>query len=264
MLLDNLNRILDSGALASVLTARVWKDRILGVSKTVRAPNLAVWLASGNNTRLSRELIRRTVWCRLDSRTDAPWERTGFRHKNLMKWVKEHGSELVWAALVLCQAWIAAGRPAGERTLGMFESWAETMGGILQAAGVPGLLANAQTFRQQAGDKAGEWREFVVAWWQQFVGERVGVHALFELAEREKLLGSVLGEKQGRAAQTRLGMALAKMPGRVIGSHRLLAEDDDYKGRRTYRLEPMPSSASAGDSNPLQEADDGQEFELSG
>jgi hypothetical protein len=42
VLLDNLNRILDSGALASVLTSRVWKDRVLGVSKTVRIPNLAV------------------------------------------------------------------------------------------------------------------------------------------------------------------------------------------------------------------------------
>jgi hypothetical protein len=263
ILLDNLNRILDAGALASVLTSRVWKDRVLGVSKTVRAPNLAVWLASGNNTRLSRELIRRTVWCRLDARTDAPWERTGFRHKNLMKWVKQHRGELVWAALVLCQAWIAAGRLPGTQTLGMFESWAETMGGILQVAGVTGLLTNATTFRQQATDKAGDWREFVVAWWQQFAGERVGVHALFELAEREQLLGSVLGDKQGRAAQTRLGMALAKMRGRVIGSYRILADDDDHKGRRTYRLESIPSPAASDDDAPLLQAD-GREFELIG
>jgi hypothetical protein len=145
----------------------------------------------------------------------------------------------------------------------MFESWAETMGGILQVAGVPGLLANAKKFRQTAADKAGEWREFVVAWWQQFAGERVGVHALFELAERERLLGSVLGDKQGRAAQTRLGMALAKMRERVIGSYRVVAEDDDHKGRRTYRLEPLSPPTTGDDATPLRETD-GQEFELSG
>src|SRR5262249_3942380 len=65
VLLDNLSRVLDCGALASALTSRVWKDRILGVSKTARVPNTCIWMASGNNTRLSRELIRRTLWCRI-------------------------------------------------------------------------------------------------------------------------------------------------------------------------------------------------------
>src|SRR5262249_32643245 len=147
ILLDNLSRTLDSGALASALTTRTWKDRILGVSKMAALPNTAVWLASGNNTVLSRELIRRTLWCRLDARVDVPSEREGFRHPHLVRWAKQHRGELVWGALTLCQAWVAAGRPAGEQTLGMFESWAEVLGGILQVAGVPGLLANAREFR---------------------------------------------------------------------------------------------------------------------
>ncbi len=257
LLLDNLNRILDSGALASVLTARVWKDRILGVSKTVRVPNLALWLASGNNTRLSRELIRRTVWCRLDSRTDAPWERSGFRHKNLTKWVKERRGELVWAALVLCQAWIAAGRPAGEETLGMFESWAETMGGILRVAGVPGLLANARRFRQAAADKGSEWGAFVAAWWARFGAEPVGVKGLFQLVTEEKLLDSVLGDKGEASQRIRLGLALGKARDRVVGEYRVLGGEEDHSCRQTYRLERVasqpPGTEAAGDT-----------FELSG
>jgi hypothetical protein len=85
ILLDNLSRVLDSASLASALTCRVWKDRVLGVSKTAVLPNVAVWLASGNNSRLSRELIRRTILTRLDAKTDVPWERTGFRHPNLLE-----------------------------------------------------------------------------------------------------------------------------------------------------------------------------------
>jgi hypothetical protein len=104
VLLDNLNRPLDSGALASALTCRVWKDRLLGVSKTARLANRCVWLASGNNTRLSRELIRRTLWCRLDARVDAPWERSSFRHPDLVGWAKANRGALVRAALTLCQA----------------------------------------------------------------------------------------------------------------------------------------------------------------
>jgi hypothetical protein len=243
-----------------VLTTRIWKDRVLGVSKTARLPNLAVWLASGNNTRLSRELIRRTVWCRLDARTDAPWERTQFRHKNLSAWAKAHRGELVWAALVLCQAWVAAGRPAGKETLGMFESWAETMGGILEVVGVPSLLANAKKFRQEAADKASEWREFVTAWWQALGDKRVGVQALHELAEREQLLDSVLGDKEGRAAKTRLGVALTRARGRVIGAYRIIADDEDHSGRKTYRLELLPAGAQTGKATAAGE----EHFELTG
>lgn len=241
ILLDNLNRSLDSAALASVLTSRVWKDRVLGVSKTMRSPNLAVWLASGNNTRLSRELVRRTVWCRLDSRSDAPWERTRFRHKNLLKWVKEHRGELVWAALVLCQAWMAAGKPAGVQTLGMFESWAETLGGILQVSGVPDLLSNATTFRQQAADTAGDWRAFVAAWWIRFQGEPVGVKDLFQLVTEEKLLDAVLGDKGERSQRIRLGCALGKARDRIVGSYRIHCDEEDHSRRQTYRLQQVAS-----------------------
>jgi hypothetical protein len=48
LVLDNLNHVLDSGALAAALTATTWKDRLLGFSRTVTVPNTATWLASGN------------------------------------------------------------------------------------------------------------------------------------------------------------------------------------------------------------------------
>jgi putative DNA primase/helicase len=90
IVLDNLSRILDTSSLAAVLTSRVWKDRILGYTKTASLPNTAVWMASGNNCRMSRELARRTLWCRLDAKADAPWERTSFRHPNLLRWAKDN------------------------------------------------------------------------------------------------------------------------------------------------------------------------------
>jgi hypothetical protein len=43
----------------------------------------------------------------------------------------------------------------------MFESWVETIGGILDVAGVTGLLANAGEFRPNRADQVAEWRTFV-------------------------------------------------------------------------------------------------------
>jgi hypothetical protein len=255
ILLDNLNRTLDSGALAGALTTNVWKDRILGVSKTATLPNRAVWVASGNNTRLSRELIRRTLWCRLDSQTDAPWDRTGFRHPNLLAWVRENRGRLVWAALTLCQAWVATGRPAGKQTLGMFESWAEVIGGILDVVGVPGLLANAKDFRQTATDKASEWLAFVAAWWQAHADKRVGVEDLFKLATGQKLLDSVLGDQGERSQRTRLGRQLGKMRDRVIGEHQIVADEEDNSRRQTYHLKVSPKTVTTPPPAPPTQSD---------
>jgi DNA primase len=253
VLLDNLNRVLDSAALAAALTCRVWKDRVLGVSKTATLPNTAVWLASGNNTRMSRELIRRTVWSRLDAKVDAPWERSVFRHPNLIGWAKANRGALVGAALTLCQAWVAEGKPPGKQVLGMFESWAETIGGILDVAGVPGLLANAKEFRADRADKVSEWRAFVAAWWHEHASEKVGVDQLFALAVRDKLLDSVLGDKGERSQRIRLGQAMVKAADRVYGDYRVERAGDDHKGRQQYRLqqvaakpaETKPDEASA-------------------
>jgi hypothetical protein len=256
VLLDNLKRILDSGALASVLTSRTWKDRILGKSKTASLPNMCVWLASGNNTSLSRELIRRTIWVRLDAQVDAPWERNGFRHPNLFSWAKSNRSRLVWAALTLCQAWIAGGRPAGQQTLGMFERWAETLGGILDVANVPGFLSNANKFRLSAVDETSEWREFATAWWAKYQDRPVGVQELFDVAVREKLLDRVLGDKGERSQRTRLGQALRKHADRVLGKYRISCTDPDHKERQQYRLEEMPTPVQRPRSMTLDQNED--------
>ena len=112
----------------------------------VRIPVQSVWIATGNNPTVSTEISRRTVRIRLDARFDRPWLRSGFRHQDIRQWAKVHRGELVWASLTIIRAWIAAGRPEGTSTLGMFEQWSKVMGGILQVAGIPGFLGNSVEF----------------------------------------------------------------------------------------------------------------------
>jgi len=53
-------------------------------------------------------IARRLVRIRLDARTDQPWRREGFRHPDLMIWVRANRARLVAACLTLCQAWASA------------------------------------------------------------------------------------------------------------------------------------------------------------
>ena len=193
----------------------------------VTLPVKCLWLASGNNVQMARELIRRTLWSRLDPKVDAPGERAGpdgktkWKHPNLKLWMRENRSRLVIAAVTLCKSWIEAGCKRGDAVMGMFEDWAGVMSGILDNSGVPGLLANRREFRAERADQADEWREFIAAWWTNHamppaIGEPatetvpVGTSKLFDLVIKEKLLDRVIGDEGERSQRTKLGNALKK------------------------------------------------------
>ena len=131
----------------------------------------------GNNLSFSQEIARRVIPCRLDLSRHAaglryaeePWRRTGFRHPHLLAWAQQNRSQLVWAALTLIQAWIAAGRPVGSRTLGSFEDWAAVIGGIVEhAIGGPGASAFLTGLEEVYADAVSERDEkvaFLEAWY---------------------------------------------------------------------------------------------------
>src|SRR5262249_41891167 len=149
ILIDNVqdSRKVDSGALAAALTGTEYTGRILGVSKMGRAPNRALWMMTGNNLDMSREIARRTIVSKLLPVEERPHEprEADFKHP-LPRWAKQHRAELVHAALALVRAWWVAGRPSGEATLATFEAWSHVVGGILKVAGVGGFLGNHREY----------------------------------------------------------------------------------------------------------------------
>ena len=119
VLLDNISHVLDSASLASTLTTTLLTDRFLGQTKMVATPNRALWLATGNNPVLSREIARRAVRVRLDSNVERPWLRDGFLHVDLPGWVRAQRPALVVAVLTLLRSWAQAGRPQGHGPAGL-------------------------------------------------------------------------------------------------------------------------------------------------
>lgn len=212
VLIDNLKRRLEAAAVSAAITAPVWEDRLLGHTEMVRVPVRCIWVATGNNPALSAEMTRRTIRIRLNAKVDRPWLRDGFRHPDLRAWAAAHRGELVWAALTLGRAWLAAGWPEWHRqALGMFERWSRVIGGILQVAGVPGFLGNLEDFYEQSDAEGAAWREFVARWWEAHGEHEVMVSDLWRLiapVEGDPLdLG--LGDGKEQAQKTRLGRLIA-------------------------------------------------------
>jgi DNA primase catalytic core len=247
VLLDNLpeKRVTDSATLASVLTAETWTERLLGATRMLTLPNRAVWLCSANNPRFSLELVRRSVRIRIDPKQDMPWHRSGFRHDPILDWARDNRPKLVRALLTLIWAWVAAGRPAGKRSLGSFESWARVMGGILEVAGIEGFLANATAFYAEADEEGEAWRGFTKAWWEKFGPTPVRVLELNELCDVHELLVRERGDGPARSQQTKLGSLLRAKRERVFGELRIgLARDGGHKGK-LYALSNMKAELAA-------------------
>lgn len=213
--IDNVNRKLDTGALASVLTSTWWTDRALGRSENVTYRNDAVWSLTANNPNLSPELGRRSCWIRLLPDCERPAERQGFRHADLRTWARENRGALVWAFLVLVANWRSNGELPSSLVMGSYEDWARIVGGILSAAGIDGFMANRDAGYKQSGADAAEWRAFFEAWWTRHRDGSLGVKDLVELATKEGLLDDVLGDGGDRSQRTRLGKALGKRVDRI-------------------------------------------------
>lgn len=235
VLIDNLRHRLDSSAVAAALTAPFWEDRILGVSEMARMPIRCVWVATGNNPEFSNEMARRIVRIRLDAHVERPWQRAGFRHPDLLRWVRTNRAHIVAAYLTLCQAWIAAGRPRGTRTIGSYENWSQIVGGVLEIARIEGFLGNLDEMLEASDSEGMVWRNFVCAWWDRFGTAEVGTADLYELALKcEPPLP--LGAGNEKSQRIRLGKALVRMRDRIFDhagiARRIAASGISHQAKR--------------------------------
>lgn len=237
--IDNAReRVLDLPSLAAIVTAPTWTDRILGVSRNVTVPVTCSWVATGNNLRLTTELARRCVPCRIEAAAERPWERdpTTFRHPDLRAWARVRHEDLQRAVLTLGAAWIAAGRPRGTVPLGSFEAYSEALGGLFEVIGVPGWLDNLHRFYRRADITGEEWAPFVAAWWDQHGTYPASTGELRDLADERSMLGSVLGDKGTRSQQVRLGSALARMEGRTYDGRTIARVPNTSTKSNAWRL----------------------------
>lgn len=169
--LDNLPPKLDSPALASLLTASVYQSRILGASKIVSLPNNLVLVGTGNNVECSTEIAKRCVPIRLQPKGPNPERRTNFHYPNLWDHVSGSRRKILSCLIGMVENWIEKGRPKGTTRIGGFESWSESIGGILHVNGFHEWMKNASDWLENSDADTIEMTHFVTVW-----ADRLGTH----------------------------------------------------------------------------------------
>lgn len=236
---DNVDRPIASGVLCSVLTAYPeWETRVLGQSTIVKVANSATWMINGNNLRLGGDMPRRTYRIRLDPKTAMPWERHAFRHPQLLKWVREHRSELLASLFTMIRAWYSANCPApSSKPPGSFEEWHHQVAGVLEFVGIELFLANQHASFERYDQDGGDWHRFLFGWLRSQQSKKfsesgvTGRELMNELQNEHSDLAEVMPpalaqavEKYGSSVMQKIGSALAAVEGTRYGAYGLYLE----------------------------------------
>jgi hypothetical protein len=221
VVIDNVDGHLFSPSLASLLTSRSWRDRILGRNEEISTPNTTCWFANGNNIRLEGDLPRRAYWIRMDAQEAQPWLRpySKFRHPNLISWARENRGNILVSILTIARAYVLAGAPSPDDvpTIGSFESWCHTLGGIMDFIGVKGFLGNLQTMYAMTDPETPQWLCFLEAW-TQILGNKgvTTAEVAKQLRDNEdfrETLPDTLANVEDKGFTKKLGTALARRLG---------------------------------------------------
>jgi hypothetical protein len=233
---DNLKGRLSSPALEAFLSAPIWTDRKLKFNETVTGENLATCFVTGNGMTVSPDMRRRSLFVELHLEVERAEDRQFKRLLDLPTLLAMR-PEILSALWAIVRNWDAKGRPGPSRGHSAFPSWANIIGGIVEAAGFDCPLKTANV-AASADPDSDDMRKLVEAMADK--PTPITFADLVLLARENGLFESIIGpdnEELGRREKSALGRLLTRYDRRMVLNYRFLL---DGKGHaRRYRVETV-------------------------
>ena len=208
LFLDNLNNmVLKSDLLASAITERPAKVRLLGKSQMVPLNASALVLLTGNGLSISEDLARRFIEIELDPRTENP-EARPFTN-DIRAEVKASRRELLSALLTIWKWGRTTSGITSRLPFGNFEQWGKWVRDPLVALGCRDPVERVNEAKERDGRRQAVAEAFA-RWWQIHGSAPVMLRDLHEDVKN-------IVDPQGRSRQ-HLSSVLQKWAGtRVAG-----------------------------------------------
>lgn len=248
-LIDNCERPLGSDVLASALTGRRFRERVLGVSATAEV-EVPVFFATGNNLQVAGDLGRRVLPIDLDPQCESPEERTGFDHPHLLAWVRAHRAALVVAGLTVMRAFFVAGCPQNEDLppWGSYEAWSATVRAALVWLGEEDPCGGRARISQEDDPQREAQARALEVWADELGSEPLTVRELVRRAGARDSLAEALADLDQSLHRDRLdvevlGRAFRALRGRILRGRRLVLVGTRTKEGRRYRVEEVRREA---------------------
>lgn len=226
VMFDNVKGKFGGKSLEGAMTAGRWSDRILGTNQTIDVAFNPVWLATANNATITPDMVGRLLMCKLHTSDENPGARTGFRHPDLLGYVKQHRRELAMAAISLPSAFIRAGRPKQAiNSWGGFDEWNNLVRASLVWAGLPDPDTRSQV-AEESDEESSILRQLLEAWPKGFWPVAAIVKMLqtgnYSDVDPYPDLREAVAELPGHDKAQALGRVLRDSRGRVLNGKRFV------------------------------------------
>jgi hypothetical protein len=243
LFLDNLNNTaFRSDLLASAITERPARVRLLGKSQMVQLNASSFVIMTGNGLSVSEDLARRFVTVEFDPRTEDP-EARPFTN-DIRAEVRKRRSELL-AALLTIWRW---GRLTTDirrgLALGSFEQWCQWVRDPLLALGCQDPVERVSEAKARDGCRQ-QVVDLFTLWWEKYGAQAMAVSELDDqvqhLADPQGRGRQYLAARLGNLAGTRIaGLVLTRQEaigrwGKATYALKRTAENEDHRGHRGYR-----------------------------
>ncbi|WP_185928621.1 MULTISPECIES: DNA-primase RepB domain-containing protein [Sphingomonadaceae] len=214
---------LPHGSINRMLTSRSITDRILGQSKTATVSTTALVLGSGNNVEPIRDLARRVITIKLNTRSARPG--TIQYAGNPVAKLRAEREKYVSAALTIIEAWKAAGSPkAPVPPVASYDGpWTDHCRHPLIWMDLADPASNL--IQQMHTDPDAETLKVMLTEWYKKYGNSVktvrailddmGATALHDAIE------DLPGQQTGRINRSKLGWYFKKNMNRIVGGYML-------------------------------------------
>jgi hypothetical protein len=213
------NPKIESACLERSITDPILSYRLLGGSNLIRAENSHIFCITANSPEVSRDLVTRSVIVSLHYEGDPTKRKFGIEDPE--GYALEHRDEILGELLGLVQRWLEAGKPmATTNTRFNKQGWGNIVGGILQLAGQPDFLVNAEDAAFQLDDCKRNFGELVEVMFLQSRDEWLPAN-IVELCDSHNLLKGELGDGTARSRVTKLGNIITRFV-----DERFATEDD--------------------------------------
>jgi hypothetical protein len=246
---DNVTGTFDSASMAAFITADAMIDRVLGKSESIRIPNRALLILTGNNMSLAGDLPRRVIICRIDPETDQPFARQF--DLDPLQWVLEHRAEMLAGACILIRARFTHMETPAPGRLASFEAWDGLVRQTVCWADValrPGAFGDPMDLvreAQAADPESDALFSLLDALRDQFgSGEfnakEVQVAAKASMIQSPLALALLdLAGDRALVSVKSLGRVLKFREGRIVHGLRLTGRQDTTTGARSYRVQTV-------------------------
>lgn len=244
---DNVTGTFDSASMAAFITADAMIDRVLGKSESIRIPNRALLILTGNNMSLAGDLPRRVIICRIDPETDQPFARQF--DLDPLQWVLEHRTEMLAAACILIRAQFTHMETPAPGRLASFEAWDGLVRQTVCWADMalrPGAFGDPMDLvreAQAADPESDALFSLLDALRDQFGGAEFNAKEVQVAVKTSTMFNNPLelalldlaGDRALVSVKT-LGRVLKFREGRIVHGLRLTGRQDKNTGARVYRI----------------------------